>query len=363
MKKAVLSVLFSLIACACAYAQAQIKPGDVLILDCVEEPKLGGEYNVTEQGLILMQFIGAVEVKGLTVAQAAEKVSRTLTTQQILKTATITIRIKESEPKTISVSGAVRAVAPVAYTDGMTLGEVLKAADPTESTNLAAVRITRGTSDNFTVNATTVEGAAFAVFAGDRVFVPVQVAKAEVTVLGAVARPGIVPYTEGMTLSGAISAAGGFRSDADKKRVEVRAASGSRVVDTESGGGDVAIDRGDVVVVGLIPITEKVYVTGAVSRPGLIPFEPGLTVSRAVEDAQPLEGARTDRVRINRKEIDKRPSSIQVNLKKVRAGTAPDVELRAGDTIEVPYPSSASRGSDTIKYAGIGLLLFFLFRR
>ncbi len=362
MKKAV-SIIALLFSAAHLFAQAAIKPGDVLDISCVEEPSLGGEYNVTDQGLIRMQFIGAVEVGGLTTAQAAEKISKTLTTQQILKSATISVKLKEREPQTVSVSGAVALSGDIEFRDGMKLDDVLKFAHPTESANLNQIKITRASGDNFTVDSTKPDGAAFAMKIGDKVFVPILVAGGEVTVLGAVAKPGIVPFQQGMRLRAALQAAGGLRSDADPHRIEIRSSGGTKTVDLASDADDFDVAAGDSIVVSLRPITEKVYVTGAVARPGLIPFEPGLTLSKAVDDASPLEGARIDKVRVNRKEIDQKPKTFTVNLKRVKAGSSPDFDLKSGDTIEVPYPAKASKSTDTIRYVGIGILLFFLLRR
>lgn len=364
MKKAV-SILFAfLMLLGCAIAQTTIKPGDVLTIGCVEEPKLGGEYNVTAQGIILMQFIGAVEVNGLTTMQAAERISKTLTTQQILKTATVTVQIKQKEPQTVSFSGALALPGSLEYREGLSVADVVKFAQPTDTADLKAVRLRRKDGGTQTIDATSPEGLGFLLKVGDDLFFAVKPLGGDITVLGAVAKPGLIALTTGMKLSDAIKAAGGLRTDADRHRVELRSGTSTKSFDLDKTADEPSLQAGDTVVVSVRPINEKVFVTGAVNNPGLVQHEPGMTVLKVVEDAQPMEKARIDKVRINRKEIDKKPRTITVNLKKVKAGTAPDVELMNGDTIEVPYPAMISnRTGETLKYVAVGLLLFFVLRR
>lgn len=364
MKKAV-SILFAfLMLLGCAIAQTTIKPGDVLTIGCVEEPKLGGEYNVTAQGIILMQFIGAVEVNGLTTTQAAERISKTLTTQQILKTATITVQIKQKEPQTVSFSGALALPGSLEYREGLSVADVVKFAQPTDTADLKAVRLRRKDGGTQTIDATSPDGLGFLLKVGDDLFFAVKPLGGDITVLGAVAKPGLIALTTGMKLSDAIKAAGGLRTDADRHRVELRSGTSTKSYDLDKTADEPSLQAGDTVVVSVRPINEKVFVTGAVNNPGLVQHEPGMTALKVVEDAQPMEKARIDKVRINRKEIDKKPRTITVNLKKVKAGTAPDVELMNGDTIEVPYPAMISnRTGETLKYVAVGLLLFFVLRR
>ncbi|MBL8066759.1 MAG: polysaccharide biosynthesis/export family protein, partial [Chthonomonadaceae bacterium] len=51
-----------------------IAPGDTVRLTCEEEPSLNGPYKITRDGLIVMKFIGAVKVSGLTTAESGLKI-------------------------------------------------------------------------------------------------------------------------------------------------------------------------------------------------------------------------------------------------------------------------------------------------
>lgn len=359
-------VLF-VVTAGLAFGQG-LKPGDVINLKCLEDPSLNGDYTVTDSGLILIQFVGAVEVKGLTEEQAAAKISRVLTTQQILKTATITISMKAKEvAQAVSYSGAVKNSGEMPYREGLTLADVIAAAEPGAAADLTQIRITHLNGETGTIDFsqfTSGNPAANPLMRpGDKVFVALKVAGFELTVLGAVNKPGIIPFREGMTVRQAIEAAGGIRTDGDPKKVEIRTDSETKILDLSDASTDPVLVAGARIVVGVREVTDYVYVRGAVARPGLIPFSPNMTISQAVLEAQPFENARLDSVRLTRKELnrDLKPKPFDIN--KIKAGEREDFALKPGDVIEVGYPGRSYSNQKTIQYVGLGLLLYFLFLR
>ncbi len=352
----------------CVVLGQGLKPGDVINLKCLEDPSLNGEYTVTNSGLILIQFVGAVEVSGLTEEQAAAKISKTLVNQQILKTATITVSMRAKEiVESISYSGAVKNAGEMAYREGLTLEDVLKAAEPTITADLTQIRISRANGEVGTIDFsqfTSGNPAANPLLRpGDKIFIPLKVASLELTVLGAVNKPGIISFKEGMTIRQAIDAAGGMRTDGDWKKIELRTDSESKILDLSDGSTDPVLNAGARLVVGVREITDYVYVRGAVARPGLIPFMPNMTISQAVLDAQPFDNARLDSVRLTRKELDKDLKPKPFDINKIKDGEREDFLLQPGDVIEVGYPGKSYSNQKTMQYVGIGLLLFFLFRR
>jgi polysaccharide biosynthesis/export protein len=79
---------------------------------------------------------------------------------------------------------------------------------------------------------------------GDRIHIPPH--RAEVTVLGAVGRPGIVAFQPGMSVDDFVALAGGYNRRADRRSVVVlRAASGGQLDRREVG----TLDPGDRVIV------------------------------------------------------------------------------------------------------------------
>lgn len=351
-----------------ASAQRALKPGDVVTLTCAEDPTLNSDYKITEQGLLLINYIGAVEVIGLTPEQAAQKISKALVRQQVMPSATITLRMKsvETAQPTVSVSGAVRNPGEIKFSEGMTLATALAVAEPTTVADLKNVRITRATGETGTIDFTQYQAGNIAgnplLKPGDRIFVPLKVADFQVTVLGAVVRPGIIEYSDKMTVKRAIELAGGLRSDANPKRVEITPPNAQMyVMDIE--GTDTEVSPGTKIVVGVREIREFVFVRGSVARPGLIPFKQGMTITDAILDAQPFENASLNRVRLTRRDATGKVTIEIYDLRQIQAGKAPDVQLMAEDTIDVPYASSSFRMNDTMKFIGLSLLLYFLFFR
>jgi protein involved in polysaccharide export with SLBB domain len=350
------------VASTVAFAQTTVLPKDVVDLKCAEDPSLNGEYVITDTGLILMQYIGAVDVKGLTEEAAAAKIAAELVAQQILRTATITLKVKKEARPNITVSGAVGRGGQVAWRSGLRLSDALEWAAPTSVADLARIRIT--SSNGQVRNVNRAPGNENPVLEpGDSVFVPLKPSDADVTVLGAVMRPGIVAFEPGMSVSDAIQGAGGYRNDADRNRVTYRPAGGDqRVLDMNVVENNLLLSKGDTIVVAQRNAEEQIYVRGAISKPGLINYRTGVTVSQVVTDAGPVEGSRLDRVKILRKDETGKTKTITVNLAKVLRKEAPDEPLIAGDIVDVPYPGKSFSFRDGLQIAGLLLTLFWLLK-
>lgn len=362
MLRAAFVCLLALFLAAVSLAQNTILPRDVVALTCVEDPELNGEYTITDTGMILLQYIGAVEIQGLTTEQASAKIARELVEQQILRTATITIRLKTEARPAVQVAGAVGVGGNMPWRAGLRLSDALEYARPTSVADLTKVQITSALGAVRTVDATNSENNP-ALSPGDRVFIPLKAAGGEITVIGAVQRPGLIPHTPGMTISQAIAAAGGRRQDADPNRVTLRHAGGDhRVVDLTLPEADVVLAPGDSVVVPQRNMQEQVYVRGAIAKPGLISYRPGMTVSEVVQDSIPVEGARLDRVKLVRKDASGKTVTTTVNLAKVASGESQDEPLLPGDIVDVPYPSKSFGLREGLQVASLLLLIFWILR-
>ena len=106
---------------------------------------------------------------------------------------------------------------------------------------------------------------------------------------GEVRTPGGYPYEPGLTVQKAISLAGGFTEKAEIRKIAVTRVVGDRadtmVLDMES-----PIWPDDILTVGLM---QKIFVSGEVKTPGRYPYEPGLTIQKALSMAGGLT-ERTD---------------------------------------------------------------------
>lgn len=80
----------------------------------------------------------------------------------------------------------------------------------------------------------------------------------------------------------------------------------------------------------------RIFVGGYVKNPGSYPFQPGLTALNACLIAGGFDKfAAPNRTRIIRRENGKQVV-IEKNLEDVKNGEVPDIELKAGDRIQVP---------------------------
>lgn len=170
-----------------------ISNGDRLRMICEEEPTLNQVYTVTDDGLILVDFIGVVEVAGLTPTEAAQRIADRLVDDRILRSATVTITILEQELGSIAFSGALSVTGLTPFRAGMRLSDVISLAGPLSTANLAAIRILRKSGDMLTVNFNpdSLDNEFNPVLVeGDEIFVPMTERTGHISVLGGVESPG-----------------------------------------------------------------------------------------------------------------------------------------------------------------------------
>jgi len=149
-------------------------------------------------------------------------------------------------------------------------------------------------------------------------------ASRNVTVLGAVGTPGLVPVDRPYRLSEIMARVGGARSDG-ADYVQIRSLDGKEkslaIKDLATGGldQDPWVQPGDKIYV---PKADIFYVSGQVKEPGTFPLSPDMTLRMAIARAGGVTDQGTDRrVRITRAGHD-----VTVNL---------DGKIQSGDVIVV----------------------------
>ena len=357
-------VMLAALVAAIVIAQepATIANGDRLRLLCEEEPQLNKEYSVNSQGLILVDFLGAVRVAGLTEVEAAERIATQLIKERILRSATVTVQIIKHDPAPIRYQGKVTKTGEMPFRSGIRLADVILLAGATEETDLARILIvTDGTGRQY-VDYTRFDPATNEnnplLRPGDVVTFFAKLRPDQVIVLGGVERPGAIDLSPGMTVRMAIQAAGGFSALALPAAVKLdRNGEARRTLDLSTPGPDVELRGGDRVFVEVKSSREYVQVVGAVVKGGFIEFRHGMTVSQAIEAAGGLRpDAKPTAVRIVRSRTNR---SIEViDLTKVANGTAVDVTLNAGNRVEVD--GYQSQKLDLVKMVATLVLLYFL---
>lgn len=342
-----LLVLVALFATVLGVAQSKVvvKPGDSVAVVCEEEPSLNKDYPITRDGYIVMQFIGAVNIAGLTEDVAAAKLSATLIEQRILPRATVRLRVLGSKTALITFGGAVMKSGEVYPRDGMRLSDIVNAAQPTAAANMEKVRITTAEGKELLINFKLFDGKQNThnpeLRAGDRVFFELVDRPQDVVITGMVKKPGAIAFREGMTVRDLVLAAGGFTAAANDKLVRLEHAGQVRELDLTTE--NAPLQPGDRVFVPQAAALTFVTVNGAVMTPRRVPFRDGMTLAQAVEGAGGA-APRADLKKVNIvRQVDGKERKLTHNLADVYASKAGDFVLRANDTVEINYPQVSGR--------------------
>lgn len=345
-----------LIATGFPQTRSVVKPGDNVNVVCEEEPSLSKDYTITRDGYIVMQFVGAVNIAGLDEPTAGAKISATLIEQRILPKATVRLKVLGTKTALIAYGGAVSRTGDIFPRPGLRLSDIVAAAQPTPAADLERVRITTADGKDLIVNFKAFDGKDMShnpeLRAGDRVFFDLITRPLDVMVTGQVARPGAVPYKDGMTLRSAIAMAGGLSAIGDPKTVRLEHA--GQVRDIDLGQEDAPLQAGDRIFVPEQKVLTYVNVEGAVVTPRRVPFREGLTLSQAVEAAGgTVPKADLSKVQIVRA-VDGKNQTNALDLSSIYAGKSGDMPLRPNDRVNVPMMGARrSRGmSQTLKVVG-----------
>lgn len=194
-----------------------------------------------------------------------------------------------------------------------------------------------------------------------------------VTVVGSVNTPGVIQLRRPTRLMEVISQAGGLKQDAGNKIIISRQIPGStsltnpgkphydnqefdlrKIIEGRDPAANVLVQANDLITV---PKARMVYVVGEIGRPGGYVLDGhGGTIS--VLQVLALAGgvtktARTGDGRILRPADDNstKRTEEKIDLKKILANKAPDVELRADDILFVPNSAAKSAGLKTLEMA------------
>ncbi|MES1227387.1 MAG: SLBB domain-containing protein, partial [Armatimonadota bacterium] len=192
-------------------------------ISCDEEPMITRDYRVTQKGFVLIDFIGAVKVQGMSKSEAAQAVSDQLVNSKVLRKATVkvdeTAAATTSPDPTINGSsvqwaGEVENPGSVRFRSGLTLADVWPNVRARVGADLTQVVITNPKAATRTVSLapqTDLRGIYLA--AGDTINVgPRSTLAGKATVNGEVEAPGSVdigPYT---TLGEIVGRSGGLKA-------------------------------------------------------------------------------------------------------------------------------------------------------
>jgi protein involved in polysaccharide export with SLBB domain len=266
--------LLSLGTSAVGQQQIAIQPRDIVVISCPPELQIAGRYRVSENGTISLPSVGIINVVTRT-PQVVEEMIEKRASEEFASVVNLSVSLDADYKTPVHVLGAVKSPITLLTTNGTKLEDVLKYVQSSGNGDLSAAMIV-------SIDGTTVERRF--VRHGDRIIVPVEREKPEVTVQGGVRQPGKVRMKTGMTMKEAILSAGGFGFRGDPNQIFL-----ARGSETEQGPyefarhGDMILRRGDILRIELKPESLFLAVSGGVANPNNIEWKDGLTIKQAIE--------------------------------------------------------------------------------
>lgn len=329
----------------------RLGPGDQLIIDIWGYSEGSYTQTITPEGRIYISQIGPIQLSGLTIAAASEKIRKALVSKYSSiggssPNSSVSVTLGRIRTIQVNVMGEVGTAGTYRLSSFSTVFHALyRAGGVTSRGSLRAIKVIRGGLEIASVDVYDylMQGRTdtdIALQEGDVVLVPPYVNVA--TISGNVKRPMSYELLGGETLGTLIDYAGGFTSDSYRDEFRLIRQSGPerQVFNVKaSQAPSFLIEDGDYVTVGASfdRFANKVEVRGYVFRPGM--FELGkqiATVRQLVEAAGGLkEDAFTGRAFIMREKDDLSLETITVDLDGVLSGKVDDVVLRKNDILVI----------------------------
>jgi polysaccharide export outer membrane protein len=206
-----------------------LRPNDSISLTIYQEPDLSGSVRLLRTGQASFPLIGLVSLSGLSVSQATKKI-HDLYAEKYLVDPKVTLAVDGYATEFVSVLGAVRSPGQVAIpvSGNLDLATAMASAGGLAAdADKASVQLTRVSGGTATYNMDSIESGASGrvqLNSGDRIIVNKStfIGKS-VTVLGAVGKPGPLPFPldGNLDLVGVIAFAGGMTEMANPRKVTI----------------------------------------------------------------------------------------------------------------------------------------------
>ena len=332
----------------------RLGPGDQLVIEVWGASQANITQKVTPDGYITIPDVGPIQVNGLTVQAASNKIRAKLskiysgmgTTNVDLST---DVKVSLGQIRTIQVNimGEVAQPGTYALSSFSTVFHALyKAGGISQLGSLRNIKVVRGGRTVATVDVYDyiLHGRSHSdirLQEGDVILASPY--DALVLVKGKIKRPMYYEMKRTESIRTLIDYAGGFTNDAYTSAVTVeRNDEKERTICSvdDMNYGVFKVKDGDVVSIGAIldRYNNRIEIKGAVYRPGF--YELGKEIS-TVRDLITkadglLEDAFTNRAVLHRENLDKTLEIISVNVKGVLDGTEPDITLQRNDVLFIP---------------------------
>jgi len=309
--------------------------GDLLDLEIFDVKELSREVRVSQTGSIGIPLVSVrLHVAGLTEIQAEQKISEVLESGGLVSHAEVSVTVKERKSKPITVVGAVSH--PMVYQADrpVTLLEVLAEAGG----------VANDASDTVIVNR------------------PSQEASSDPLEPPAIGPEGSAPVAEPSGTAVSKSSANPAAPADPPALSNTITINLNELMESGDAANNIILQAGDIVTV---PHSGIVYVLGAVSRPGgfVLANDRGqMTTLKVLALAGGLNStAKKDHAVIVRKDAQGQQHEVAVDLKKVMARHAEDVQLQPSDILYVPDSAARKAMLRTVELGialGTGIALY-----
>lgn len=105
---------------------AQLRPGDTMMVSLLGIPEpINSNVQIDEQGLIRLQYIGAVTAAGLTSSELSDKIRETYITKKFFTTLDVSVNVTE---RYIYIGGEVQRPGRIVWSPDLTLSKAVQSA-------------------------------------------------------------------------------------------------------------------------------------------------------------------------------------------------------------------------------------------
>ncbi len=332
----------------------RLGPGDQLQIEVWGASETNITQKVTPDGYISIPNVGPVNVNGLTVQAATNRIKAKLSqiysgmaSSNVNLSTHVKVSLGQIRTIQVNIMGEVARPGTYALSSFSTVFHALyKAGGMSKMGSLRNIKVVRGGRTVATVDVYDyiINGRSHSdirLQEGDVILASPY--DALVLIKGKVKRPMYYEMKSSESIRTLIGFAGGFSNDAYRGAVTVdRNNTKERTVATvdDMNYGVFKVKDGDVVSVGEIldRYDNRIEVKGAVYRPGYYELGKDIqTVKDLIEKADGLlEYAFTNRAVLHRENDDKTLEVISLNVKAILDGTEPDVTLHKNDVLFIP---------------------------
>lgn len=326
----------------------QLGPGDELIIDVYGNSEVSHTKKITVDGLINIPLVGVLTVGGLPLDQARARIEKSLSSVYPgISLGNTFVRVSVGNIRTINVIITGNVFKPGTYSlssVSSVFNALYYSGGPTENGSFRLIEVIRGGKKIATIdvyqfllggelnNNITLQD-------NDVILVPTFQRRIEI--IGEIKTPGFFELIDGENFNNVLKYSGGFSDQAFKDRIKIYSNTNKekKIVElTSSEFNSYHLKSGDKLFIDAIldRFENRVFIEGAVFRPGEFQLESEMTLSQLINKAEGLkEDAFLNKIQILRKGSNLQNQLISIDLSKIISGEFSDIKLENEDLIKI----------------------------